>query len=154
MVCHFLLQWTTFCQNSPLWPVHLGWLPQIIYFTLSLKCFSSDSDNFPNVGIEPLLQFPHKLRAGPVLLILLFFPLVHSSHRVLGRSIYSFLLVRHSCLLSAGVLYAFLCLSCIPDASGERDVLHVYLLLCHLVFSEVASNNGTEGQKIPFSQRN
>ena len=21
---HFLVQWTTFCQNSPLWPVHLG----------------------------------------------------------------------------------------------------------------------------------
>ena len=25
MVCHSLLQWTTFCQNSPPWPVHLGW---------------------------------------------------------------------------------------------------------------------------------
>ena len=25
-VCHSLLQWTTFCENSPLWPVHLGWL--------------------------------------------------------------------------------------------------------------------------------
>ena len=23
--CHFLLQWTTFCQNSALWPVPLGW---------------------------------------------------------------------------------------------------------------------------------
>ena len=23
--CHFLLQWTAFCQNSSLWPVHLGW---------------------------------------------------------------------------------------------------------------------------------
>ena len=23
--CHFLLQWTTFCQNSPSWPIHLGW---------------------------------------------------------------------------------------------------------------------------------
>ena len=23
--CHFLLQWTTSCQNSSLWPVHLGW---------------------------------------------------------------------------------------------------------------------------------
>ena len=21
--CHFLLQWTTFCQNSSLWPIHL-----------------------------------------------------------------------------------------------------------------------------------
>ena len=25
MVCHSLLQWTTFCQTSPLWPNHLGW---------------------------------------------------------------------------------------------------------------------------------
>ena len=48
-------------------------LPQISCFTLSLKCFSSDSDNCPNVGIGPLLQFPHQLRAGPALLTLLFF---------------------------------------------------------------------------------
>ena len=25
MVCHSLIQWTTFCQTSPLWPIHLGW---------------------------------------------------------------------------------------------------------------------------------
>ena len=25
VVCHFLLQRTTFCQTSPLWPAHLGW---------------------------------------------------------------------------------------------------------------------------------
>ena len=25
VVCHSLLQWTTFCQNSPPWPVRLGW---------------------------------------------------------------------------------------------------------------------------------
>ena len=25
VVCHSLLQWTTFCQNSPTWPVLLGW---------------------------------------------------------------------------------------------------------------------------------
>ena len=24
-VCHSLLQWTTFCQASPPWPLHLGW---------------------------------------------------------------------------------------------------------------------------------
>ena len=23
--CHSLLQWATFCHNSPPWPVHLGW---------------------------------------------------------------------------------------------------------------------------------
>ena len=51
-------------------------LPQISCFTPSLKCFSSDSDNCPNVGIRSLLQFPHCPRAGPVLLTLLFSPLV------------------------------------------------------------------------------
>ena len=25
MVFHSLLQWTTFCQTSPPWPIHLGW---------------------------------------------------------------------------------------------------------------------------------
>ena len=49
-------------------------LPQISSFALSLKCFSSDSDSCPAVGIGPLLQFPHPLRAGPVLLTLLFSP--------------------------------------------------------------------------------
>ena len=51
-------------------------LPQMSCFTLSLKCFFSDSDNCPDVGIGPLLQFPHPLRAGPILLTLLFSPLV------------------------------------------------------------------------------
>ena len=41
-------------------------LPQISCFTLSLKSFSSDSDNCPDVGIGPLLQFTHPLKAGPV----------------------------------------------------------------------------------------
>ena len=48
-------------------------LPQISCFTCSLKCFSSYSDSCPAVGIGPLLQFSHPLRAGPVLLTLLFF---------------------------------------------------------------------------------
>ena len=26
VVCHSLLWWTTFSQNSPLWPIHFGWL--------------------------------------------------------------------------------------------------------------------------------
>ena len=44
-------------------------LPQISCFTLHLKCFSSDSGNCPDAGTGPLLQFPHPLRAGPVLLM-------------------------------------------------------------------------------------
>ena len=60
--------------------------------------------------IRPLLQFSHLPRAGPVLLTLLFFPLVPSCYRVLCGSVYSFLLVRYFCLLPAGVLHALLCL--------------------------------------------
>ena len=88
-------------------------LPQFSCFTLSLKCLSSDSNSCPHVGIGPLLQFPHPLRAGPVLLTLLIPPLPHrvpSSYWVLRGSIRSFPLVRSSCLLSAGVLNALLCL--------------------------------------------
>ena len=65
-------------------------LPQISCFTLSLKCFSSDSDSCPDLEIRPLLQFPHLPRAGPVLLTLLFFSLVPSSYRVLRGSLCSF----------------------------------------------------------------
>ena len=111
-------------------------LPWISFFTPSLKRLSSDSDNCPSVGMGPLLQFPHLLRAGPVLQTLLFFPLVPSSYRVLHGSIYSFPLVLSSCLLSADVLLMqFWVWRCIPDVFVERDVLHVHLLLCHLVLS-------------------
>ena len=89
-------------------------LPEISCFTLSLKCFSSGSDNCPTVRIRPQLQFPHPLRAGPVLLTLLFSPLGSSSYRVLCGSINSFPLARYSCLLSAGVLHALLCLKVYP----------------------------------------
>ena len=58
-------------------------LPPSSCFTLSLKRFSSDSDNRPAVGIGPLLQFPHPPRAGLVLRTLLFSPLVPSAYRVL-----------------------------------------------------------------------
>ena len=36
MICHSLLQWTTFCQNSPPWPIHLGW-PYIAWLIVSLS---------------------------------------------------------------------------------------------------------------------
>ena len=85
-------------------------LPQMSYFTLSLKCFSSDSDNCPDVGTGALLQLPRPPRADPVPLTLLFCPLAPSPYRVLRGSTCSFLQVRHSCPLSAGVLHALLCL--------------------------------------------
>ena len=85
-------------------------LPQISCFTPGLKYFSSDSDNCSAVGIRPLLQFPNPPRTGPVLLTLLFSPLVPLSCSVLHGSFYSFPLVRYSCLLSTSVLHALLCL--------------------------------------------
>ena len=35
VVCHSLLHWTTFFQNSPPWPVHLGW-PYMAWLIVSL----------------------------------------------------------------------------------------------------------------------
>ena len=81
-------------------------LPQISCFILSLKCFSSNSDNCPHVGIGPRLQFPYPPRF--FFFFLLFFPLVLSSYRGLRGSIYSFTLVRYTCPLSAGVLHVLL----------------------------------------------
>ena len=62
----------------------------------------------PVWGSDPCFSFPQAPRAGSVLLTLLFSPLVPLSYRVLCGSLYSFLLVMYSCLLSAGVLPAFL----------------------------------------------
>ena len=36
VVCHSLHQWTTFCQNSPPWPVCLGW-PYVAWLIVSLR---------------------------------------------------------------------------------------------------------------------
>ena len=36
VVCHSLLQWTMFSQNSPPWPVHLGW-PYMAWLIVSLS---------------------------------------------------------------------------------------------------------------------
>ena len=112
------------CGKDCLIPIPFR-LSQTGCFTLSHKCFSFDSDNYPNVGIRPLLQLPHPPRAGPVLLTLLVPPLVPSFYHVLHGSIYSILLVRHSCPLLAGVLHGLLCLKvyswCIR---GERCTPH------------------------------
>ena len=105
---HLLPVWGMYgCSKDYLILIPFG-LPQISCFTLNLHCFSSDSDSCPDVGIRPLLQFPHLPRAGPVLLTFLVSPLVPSSYRVLLGSIYSFALVRFSCLLSAGVFHVLL----------------------------------------------
>ena len=136
-------------------------LPQISCFTLSLKCFSSDSDNCPDVGIGPLLQCSHSLRAGPVLLTLLFFSLVPSSYQDLRGSIYSFPLVRFSCPLSAGVLHALLCLKvhswCIhretctprPPTPPPSSFLQIPVLTCQLI-SPVTLNKSFYPFKVSF----
>ena len=36
VICHSFLQWTTFCQNSSPWPVHLGW-PYTAWLIVSLS---------------------------------------------------------------------------------------------------------------------
>ena len=110
-------------------------LPQISCFSLNLKCFSSDSDNCPNVVLGPLLQFPHAPRAGPVLLTLLFFSLVSSFYWVLRGSIY-FVHWSSTPVFSQLMFCMHFCVwRCIPDVSVNRDELHIHLLLCHLILS-------------------
>ena len=98
-------------------------LLQISCFTLRCKCFSSNSDSFPDVGIRLLLQFRHPSRAGPVLLTLLFFPqFLHPTEFCMdlyilfhwsGPPVHSQLIFcMHFCVWR-----------CIPDVSVERDVL-------------------------------
>ena len=81
-------------------------------------------------GSDPCFSSPQPPRADPVLLTLLFFPLGPSFSRALRGSVYSFLLVRYSCHLSADVQHALLCLKvyswCI---CGERCTPHPLTLL-------------------------
>ena len=116
-------------------------LPQISCFPLHLKCFSSDSDNCPDAGLWPLLQFPHPPRAGPVLLTLLLFPPS------------SLILPSFACIyifFTSGQVLLFAlswCSACASVSEGVllmypwREVLHVHLLLCHLVLSPLSSDN-------------
>ena len=113
-------------------------LPQNNRFTLNLKCFSSDSDNCPDVGIGPLLQFPYLPMAGPFLLTLLFFPLVPSPYQVLLGSIYSFPLVSTPVHSQLVFCMKFCVWSCIPDASVEKctpcpPILLPYSVFCFMV---------------------
>ena len=104
-------------------------LPQISCFTLSLKCFSSDSDNCPDMGIGPLLQFPYLPTAHPVLRTLLFFPLVPSSHLVLHGSM-CFSRWSGTPVCSQLVVCMHFCVwRCIPGVSMERCTPHPPSLL-------------------------
>ena len=75
-----------------------------VWFWFHLGCHRS-AVSLLALNISPLTQTIAPVWAGPVLLTLLFFPLVPLSYQVLSGYIYSFLLVRYSCLLSAGVLF-------------------------------------------------
>ena len=84
-------------------------LPQINCSLSALNVSPVTQTIAPCGGWTPA-SVPPPTWAGPVLLTLLFFPLVPPSYQVLHSSIYSFLLVRYSYPLSAGVLQALLCL--------------------------------------------
>ena len=102
-----------------------------VWFSFHLGCHRS-AVSLSALNVSPLTQtialmwgldpcFSSR-RAGPVLLTLLFFPLVPSFYWVLRGSIYYFPLVRYSCPLSAVVLHALLCLKVYSwCASGERS---------------------------------
>ena len=64
-------------------------------------------------------------------------PLVPSSYQVLRGSVYSFPVVRYSCISQLVLCKHFCVWRCIPDVSAESDVLHVHQLLRHLVLSHV-----------------
>ena len=111
-------------------------LPQISCFTLSLKCFSSDSDNCPDVGIGPLLQLPHWPRAGPVLLTLLFPPcFLPLTEFCMGLCIF---------LSTCQVLLSALswCSACTSVSEG------IFLMLVLVSYYQIAGNNPFLSYKI------
>jgi len=112
-----------------------------VWFSLHLDCHKSADALSNSLKCFPdlkLLQFPHPQSAGPVLLtLLLFFPLYfHPTEFCLDLYI-SFQwsgTPAQSQLLFCNV---FCIWRCIFDASMERDILHVQLLLCHLVSPKI-----------------
>ena len=65
MVCHFLLQWTIFCQKSPLWPIHCGW-PCIAWFIASLNYTSTFARTrmYPQMDGTPLNTVSFRMGAN------------------------------------------------------------------------------------------
>ena len=134
---------------------HIGlWYGPSVYFSLhpichrsaassssnSLKCFPSVPIDFPdgegvlpNSGISPLLQLPYPGVQVPSHFLSSSFSLLFFCPTQLCRDVYSpFQCPRSS--VSFQLVFCENCYiySCIPDASVERDELHVHLLLCHL----------------------
>ena len=92
--CHSLLQWITFCQNSPPWPIHLGWsdissvqfssvqsLSHVWLFATpwtaarqaSLSVTNSQSPPKP-MSIELMMPSNHLILCHPLLLLASIFP--------------------------------------------------------------------------------
>ena len=66
VVCHSLFQWTTFCQNSPPWPIRLGW-PYMAWLIVSLWSVWSDWLVFCDCGfqsVSPLMEKDKRLMEG------------------------------------------------------------------------------------------
>ena len=101
-------------------------LPQISSFTLSLKCFSSDSDNWPTLGIGPLLQFPPPAegRSSPTNT-----PVFPPSSFVLPSFawFYVFFSTGQVLLSTLSFCIHFCVWRCILDVSMERDIFHIHL---------------------------
>ena len=106
-------------------------------FTPSLKCFSSVSDNCPDVGIGPLLQFSHPLSSVLVLQILLFFSHLFFLPPEFCEVPY---ILSHwsGTPVSSQLVFCmhFWVSRCISDVSMVRDVLHIYLFLHHLLLPQ------------------
>ena len=88
----------------------------------------------PRYGIGHLLQFPHPLKAGPVLLTLLclqltkFCMVLYNLFQWSGNPACPWMVFcKHVCVWRY-----------IPDVSVGRDVFHIHLLLCHPILSEIA----------------
>ena len=108
-------------------------LPQISCSILSLKCFSSYSDNCLDVGIEPLLQFSHLTSRSSLTKT----PVFPASSFLLLSCAWFYIFFSVGQVLLFALSWCSACTSVsegvFPDGPMERDVLHVHLLLCHLV---------------------
>ena len=108
-------------------------------FPLSLKCFSSDSDNCPRCGgwTPASVPSPAEGRPSPTNT-----PVSPPTSFILPSFVALYILFRWSgtpvCSQLVFGMHFYVC-RCVPDVSVERDVFHVHLLLRHL-------------QQVPFNR--
>ena len=60
VVCHSLHQWITFCRNSPLWPICLGW-PYMAWLIASLS-YASPFTMTRQWSVEGKIQYIHTIK--------------------------------------------------------------------------------------------